>query len=50
MSAVPAMPFLSPKIWAIIGEIDFKIVVVFAVFGPILPTKRPIDGKLLTFC
>ena len=41
VSAVPAMPKMSLKIASSVGEIDFKIVVVFAVFWPISPTKRP---------
>jgi len=49
VSAVPAMVKFFPRKTSSVGEIDLKIVV-FAVFWPISPTKRPIDGKLLTFC
>jgi len=50
VSAVPAMPIFLFKKKSSVGEIGLKIVVVFAVLWPISPTKRPTDGKLLTFC
>jgi len=40
VSAVPVMLKMSLKIASSVGEIDFKIVVVFAVFWPISPTYR----------
>jgi len=48
--AVPAMPKKNPKNNGWIGGIDIKIVVIFAEFWPISPTKRPINGKILIFC
>ena len=51
VSVVPAVSIFFPKKLTVRnGEIVLKIVVVFAVFGPVSPKKGLIDGKLLTFC
>ena len=48
LSPVVMLDFL--LLFTLLSRDDFKMVVIFAVFGPISPTNRIIDGKQLTFC